>query len=73
MKETGFFEESPGVKSFTRLSAAVLIGCGLVIGIVGVILGYDQTPAVAGAFVGTGALEKMVSKFAEKKNNLGKH
>jgi len=65
---TGFFEESPGVKSFTRLSAAVLIGCGLIVGVVGIILKFPGTAAVAGAFVGSGVLEKVVSKFAEKKD-----
>jgi len=65
---TGFFEESPGVKSFTRLSAAVLIGCGLIVGVVGIILKFSGTAAVAGAFVGSGVLEKVVSKFAEKKD-----
>lgn len=66
----GFFEESEGVKSFTRLSAAILIGCGLVIGIIGMALKFPlgDVAKLAGAFVGVGALEKIVSKFAEKKN-----
>lgn len=70
--KVGFLEESPGVKSFTRLSAAILIGSGLIIGIVGLALGRDPAgiAQLAAAFVGTGALEKVVSKFAEKKNNV---
>lgn len=64
----GFFEEKEGVKSMGRLISFLLVMIGLIVGVLGTVLRFDGTAMVAGAFIGSGVLEKVVSKFAERDN-----
>lgn len=68
--KTGFFEEAPGVKSMTRLMSFILMVGGLAVVTAGIILKFEGTAAVAGALVGTGAAEKIISKFAENRREV---
>lgn len=64
----GFFEEKEGVKSMGRLISFMLVCIGVVVAVVGMVLKFEGTHLVAGAFIGSGVLEKVVSKFAERGN-----
>jgi hypothetical protein len=62
----GFFEEREDVKSMGRLISFLLVCIGVAVAVAGMILRFDNTHLVAGVFIGSGVLEKVVSKFAEK-------
>ena len=64
----GFFKDDAGNNSMGRLIAFILVIAGLIAGAVGIGLKFEGTAAVVGAFVGAGTLEKVISKFAERKN-----
>lgn len=72
--KTGFFEERPGVKSWTRLAMSVLILSGVIIAFVDIIANVidpvrEIHTALIGELAGMGVAGKVTQKILAEKTN----